>query len=124
MFSVNFIKILKVLKKLQKNLFIKFYKNTDLVINGGGTTALEVNSLKINSLTFAIWKSQEKLTTKISQDKNYITCHNKTKRNIDIEIKKMLQKTFSRKKNIKIKRKVDGKGCLRTAEWVKRIIKQ
>ena len=25
---------------------------------------------------------------------------------------------------IKIKKKVDGKGCLRTAEWVKTIIKQ
>ena len=35
----------------------------------------------------------------------------------------MLQKTFRRKTNIKIKKKVDGKGCLRTAEWVKTIIK-
>ena len=35
----------------------RIYKNTDLVINGGGTTALEVNSLRINSLILAIWKS-------------------------------------------------------------------
>tara|TARA_E500000178_G_C17037687_1_gene764356 strand:+ start:6423 stop:7406 length:984 start_codon:yes stop_codon:yes gene_type:complete len=101
----------------------RFYKNTDLVINGGGTTALEVNSLRINSLIFAIWKSQEKLTKKISQGKNYIICHNKSKRYINIEINKMLQKTFNRNTNIKIKKKVDGKGCLRTAEWIKTIIK-
>lgn len=101
----------------------RFYKNTDLVINGGGTTALEVNSLKINSLIFAIWKSQEELTKKISQGKNYIICHNKSKRNIDIEIKKMLQKTFRKKTNITIKKKVDGKGCLRTAKWAQTIIK-
>ena len=54
----------KILLLNTPNSLYRFYKNTDLVINGGGTTALEVNSLRINSLILAIWKSRKNLRKK------------------------------------------------------------
>ena len=74
-------------------------------------------------MTIAIWKTQEKLTRKISKNNNFIMCNNKSKFEIKRQIEKLLKKNLYQEGiNKKVKREVDGKGCIRAAKWIKTLL--
>ena len=97
-----------------------YISKSDFVINGGGTTALEINNLQKPSLTMAIWKSQEELTKKLLNRKQYIFCFGKKDKPIKHEIYQIIKKNFEDKNfNFELNKKIDGKGCKRSAKWIK-----
>ena len=101
----------------------RYLKEADFIINGGGTTSMEINCLSKPCLTFAIWKTQNKLTKNLfTNNSTYVLC-SKKKKLLKKEINKKIL-FFINKNEFKFKfdKKIDGFGCDRSAAWIRDIL--